>query len=452
MISVNQYNRFMNLVSISNYITLVKNIISIIFSWCKLRPIVSTFFSLFLSLLVWGIWPQKNSNYEFESITRGDVEETITAVGSLTPFRTVKVGAETSGLVSQVLVDVNQRVEKGQLLAVIETDRLAASVQQFQSSLAAARSEILQAEAQVARRAAETRRARLELVRIRALSDRGFVTQRSLELAETEAARETAEERSAVAKVESAKAQLSRAAAQLADAKTTLSRSRIIAPISGIVVSRQVDPGQTLAANFQAPVLFEIVDDITNMMVRAEISEADIAAVANQQSARVTIEALGGRIVNGRVQQIRPQPVLSNGTVSYEVIIGVDQVSARILPGMTATVDIIVARAKSAIRVPVAALNFRPPALDVSYVPVIESFNISVAPSKGGGPPVQAKSEVRRSFEPDDGTPAVWRIDSSASRGLIRVPVQLGIQGDSMVEVRSADLQIGDKIAVGIGR
>jgi len=418
--------------------------------WARRHPFKALSLLLLLFILVQIFWPGAAPEYRSSLVTRGPVERTVTAAGRLMPLRTIRVGAETSGLVTEVLVDVNQRVEQGQLLAVIEPDRLAAGVSQAQSTVSAARAAIEQAEAMIARSRADTIRFAAEHGRLQALHARGFVSRRSLEVAQADMLRARADERAAVAQSSSARSNLSRAEAQLADTRTAFARSRIVAPMAGIVVSRQVDPGQTLATSFQTPVLFEIVDDLRSMQLQANVSEADIGAVALGQPARISIDALGENVLSGRVRQVRPQPTDDNGAITYQVIIDLGRVPARLLPGMSATVDIVVSRAPRSMRVPAASLSYRPPATDGSILPRVESFRVTASPSRGGGgPPVKATREVVQTEAPDDGQPAVWRLDDRAPRGLVRVRVRVGIRGDDMVEIVGGDLQVGDRVAVG---
>lgn len=418
------------------------------------RPRLSVIVTLIALLVAWSWWPVPKPEYQMANVTRGDVERSVVSSGRLRPLQTVKIGAEASGLVSQVLVDVNDHVQQGQLLAELEPVRLDASVRQAEAQVALARANVIQAEAAITRGLTGVTDARRNNERLQQLYKRGFVAKRELENAETLNQRAVADVKGAGGQMASARAELARAEALLADARTVRARGRIISPIAGVVISRQVDPGQTLASNFQAPVLFEIATDLSHMRIEASINEADIGQVRVGQTVRFVIEAFPTRNFLGTVSQVRPQAIDAGNVISYTVIIEVFDKNARLLPGMSAHVEILTAIAKEAIRVPLSAIGFTPVLAGERWlIPKISSINVSVAPSGGGGNgPISTTREVRSSGAPADGRPTIWRADADAPGGLVAVPVKLGIRGDEMVQIVGGDVKVGDRIAIGRAR
>jgi HlyD family secretion protein len=366
-------------------------------------------------------------------------------------MRTIKIGAETSGLVSEVMVDVNDQVRPNQVLARIEPVRLDAAVQQANAQISSARASVLQADASIARSAATVTETARTRERARKLSQRGFISANGLNAAEAEADRAVADHRGAYAQAASARAELQRAQAQYADARTTLSRSLIVSPIAGIVISRQVDEGQTLASNFQAPVLFEIATNLDRMRVEANVNEADVGRVSVGQVARVKAESYPTEELRGEVAQIKPQASDTGGIITYVVIVEVSNPDRRLLPGMSATVEIVTASREKVVTVPLAALNFKPPAEGTGWaIPQVKSVRVQRGngPSKG---PISVQRTVEPAPEKDASVnTTVWRIDPESPRGAVPVPVKIGLRGTGVAEIVAGDLKVGDLVAIGV--
>lgn len=419
--------------------------------WQMLRrwPRLSLFGVVVIALFAWIYWPSSDQEYRTVVVTRGVVERTVIASGRVRPTRTVRIGAETSGMVLSVLADVNDVVGRGQLLAEVEPVRLEASARQAEAQVSLARATVLHADALIARSGATVNETRREQERLGILAARGFATARSLENAESAGERALADARAATAQAATAQAELRRALAQLSEARAALMRSRIVSPISGVIISRQVDPGQTLAASFQTPVLFEIAADLDRMQVEAQVNEADIAEVAVGQLARISVEAFPRDKLNAVVSQIRPQASDTNGIISYVVVIEVANRGRRLLPGMSANVEIVTARSGRVPHVPVSALNFRPPPASGGLgIPRVQSVRFRSSP-RGGGAPVSIRRDTREMPQPGGG-PVVWRIEPGAPRGIVPVPVRLGVRGDVSAEILGDDIKIGDRLAVGL--
>lgn len=272
-------------------------------------------------------------SYRTAAVTRGDLKVQVTATGSLNSFLTVQVGTQVSGTVARLFVDFNSRVKKGQIVALLDTMLLHAAVVDARASL-------VKADAQLTLSAQNC-------ARTRALFAKGLVAQADLDAAVSDSAS------SASAKA-SAKAALDRAV-------INLNYATITSPITGVVINRAVDVGQTVAASFNTPTIFTIADDLTKMQVQASIDEADIGQVKVGQVANFTVDAYPARTFVGTVSQIRLQPTTVQNVVTYTVMIDVDNKDMALLPGMTANVTIDVQKADSVLQVPVAALKFTPP-------------------------------------------------------------------------------------------
>lgn len=266
-------------------------------------------------------------------VERGDVTVTVTATGTLNALTTVQVGTQVSGTINRILVDFNSQVKQGQVIALLDTTYLAAAVEDASASLE--RNEI------------QVNQTKREFDRIKILFDEKVVAQADYDQALS--AYETA-----VSSTRSAKANLNRA-------KINLKYATITAPIAGVIVSRAVDVGQTVAASFNTPTLFTIANDLTKMQLQASIDEADIGKIKVDQEVSFTVDAFENQVFNGTVQQIRLQPTVLNNVVNYTVIIDVPNPDMKLLPGMTANITIKIAEANGVLKVPASALRFRPP-------------------------------------------------------------------------------------------
>lgn len=278
----------------------------------------------------------------------GTLTVLVTATGTVQPRRLVEVSSELSGIVREVLVDFNSRVEKGQLLARLDTARLEARLASARARLQAARAKVVEAEATLAEK---TR----DLERKRELVARRVAPPSDLDLAQA------AHERASAA-LESAKADVAVAEAELRLAQVDLDKASITAPIDGVVLHRNVDPGQTVAATLQAPRLFTIAEDLAQMEVQVDVDEADVGRVRPGQSATFTVDAWPDRKFPATIRDVRFASELQAGVVTYKAILDVDNRELLLRPGMTANAEIAVETVENAILVPNAALRFVPPA------------------------------------------------------------------------------------------
>lgn len=276
--------------------------------------------------------PEKPVEYKTDAVKHMDLTKSISASGTLQAVESVQIGSQVSGQVKDVYVDFNSQVKKGQLLAVIDTAQLQSRVAQSQASLASAEATLKQAEADYNR---QKRLAAADLV------------------ADKDAQDADAARAKAIASV-----QLQRAALQ--SDRSNLSYAEIRSPIDGIVINRTVDPGNTVAASFSAPNLFVVANDLSRLEIRILVDEADIGAVREGQEANFTVDAFPDEMFEGRVSQVRKQPVTSANVVTYEVIAIANNPGSRLLPGMTANVDVVTEQHPNVLAMPMTGLRWRP--------------------------------------------------------------------------------------------
>ncbi len=309
-----------------------------------------------------GLWwrranePPPEPRFLTKPIEVRDIVEKVESTGRLKPLREVQVGAQVSGRVVEVHVDFNSRVKRGDLLAEIDPQLFGAQVGQVGGQLAAAQANLERAKSQVS--ATNT-----ELERLKALVAEGIATQAELDQAKSAAD-------VAQSDVAAASATIDGLRSQLRSARTTLAYTKIYSPIDGLVIHREVEPGQTVAASFAAPVLFIIAEDLSKMQVLADIDEADVGKVAEGMSAKVTVDAFMGEAFEGRVTQIRYSPTEVQGVVTYSAVVDVDNPELKLRPGMTATVAIVTREESQVLAAPNAALRFKPEDKERDFSPL----------------------------------------------------------------------------------
>ena len=289
--------------------------------------------------IAYGAWYYRQQvleeapRYQTSRVARGDLAQVVTASGQLNPVTMVEVGSQISGIIQQLLVDFNSTVTKGQVIARIDPATYEANAIQAEGNLANAQAALELAQVEE-RRAKTLRRDKLN----------------------TEADYDNA-----LAALHQAEANVKIKDGAMKSARVDLARCMIYSPVDGMVLSRNVDVGQTVAASLSAPTLFVIANDLTKMQIEANVAEADIGMVAERQDADFTVDAFPGQTFHGKVKQIRNTPKTDQNVVTYSTIIEVSNPELKLKPGMTATVSIIVARREDALWVPNAALRFRPP-------------------------------------------------------------------------------------------
>src|SRR4030043_1512553 len=337
--------------------------------------------------------------FRTDKVTKGDIVMSVTATGTVNPVTTVLVGTQVSGTIKDIYVDFNTPVKKGQLIALIDPALFEAQVNQAKANLFSAKANLEKAEAILID-------AKRTMDRNKELFSKNLIAQSDLDTAET--SYETAK-----ASVSAAKSQVAQTEAALSLAETNLHYTKIVSPVDGIVVSRNVDVGQTVAASFQTPTLFTIAQDLTKMQIDTNVDEADIGKVSVGQDVEFTVDAYPDLIFKGKVWQVRNAPITVQNVVTYDVVINVDNPELKLKPGMTANVSIIISTKKDVLKIPNAALRFKP------------SEKGPAAPEKKG--------------------PGVWILEKDKPK---RIPVSPGISDGNYTELVSGDLKGGQEVIV----
>lgn len=300
-----------------------------------------------LLLAVW--WTAGNENavqYQTTEVVHGDLTVTVTATGVIQPVNQVDVGTEISGTVEKVEVDFNDRVTTGQVLARLDTDQLSARLRQSKAALSLAKASVMEAQATLL----ETR---TKLSRAKDLQKKQLTSPEQVDTVQAAYDR-------ARAGLERARAQVTQAEAQVDNDQTALVKAEIRSPIDGIVLKRQIEPGQTVAASLQTPVLFTLAENLAQMELNVAVDEADVGMVKEGQAAVFRVDAYAERSFPARISQVRFAPQTVDGVVTYETILSVNNEDLSLRPGMTATAEIIVRELKDVLLVPNAALRFAP--------------------------------------------------------------------------------------------
>jgi HlyD family secretion protein len=302
-----------------------------------------------------GVWfwrakftAPKPPSYVTAPVERGDLRETVTATGTLSPVDSVEIGAEVTGRVTKVTVDINDRVKKDQVLVEIDTEQLQARVEESQAQLQSA-------QASQRNSSATVKEAESKAVRAREMHSKGLISDQDLETAEATLDR-------AKASVSTSSAQTTVAVAGLKSAKTSLGKAIIKSPIDGIVLARSVEVGQTVTSGFQTPVLFTLARDLSQMQLDIDVDEADVGTVHEGLAATFVVDAFPKRVFQSKLLKLGNLPKASTTVVTYQATLSVDNPDLVLKPGMTATATIVTSEVKGVLSVPNAALRFEPPA------------------------------------------------------------------------------------------
>ncbi len=359
--------------------------------------------------------------YIAEPLARGDITLSVSANGTLQPVRHVNVGSELSGTVQAVRVDVNDRVKRGQVLIELDPAKLKDQVQHARAALASAQAQRTQAEATA--REAKAQLARLEEVFKQ--SQGGIPSLTDMDAARATAARSQAAVLSANAAVDQAQATLS-------TNSTNLSKAAIVSPMDGVVLSRQVDPGNAVAASLQAVTLLTIAQDLRAMKLEVNVDEADVGVLQAGQSATFTVSSYPGRRYPGTVQRVAYGSTKTDNVVTYTTTLGVDNSDLTLRPGMTATASIVAVERKGVLRVPNTALRFMP--ATASATPASGSITSKLMPRPPAAAPKTAKLDRR------GGARQIWVLDQGEPRA---IAVTTGISDGRMTEVSGEGLREG---------
>ena len=366
--------------------------------------------------------PKSPYKLEKARVERGDVTGRVTATGTITALVTVQVGSQVSGRIAELNADFGQRVTRGQVIAKLDARMFAAQAEQGRANREAAAGDLEKARAQA-------EEAEKKLKRTQTLADQNLVAGAELDTAVMTA-------KAARAAVAAASGNRSQATASYNQAKVNLGYTTIVSPINGIVISRNVDVGQTVAASLQAPTLFTIAEDLSKMQVHAAVSEADVGRLEPGMPATFVVDAYPDRKFKGVIRQIRDAPQTLQNVVTYDAVVDVDNADLRLKPGMTANVTFVYAERKDVLRIPSAALRFRPP----------EELLAGVGKGSGGGGKKKKNKAASASTAASapasaSATKSVWAMDGEKLR---EVPVELGVSDGNKVEVKKGALGEGD--------
>ncbi|HWM89593.1 MAG TPA: efflux RND transporter periplasmic adaptor subunit [Thermoanaerobaculia bacterium] len=378
---------------------------------------------------------ETTSSYVTSPANIGDLVETVSATGTLKALDTVEVGSESSGTIREVLVDFNDRVEKGQVLATIDPEQAEARADEASAQLRAAFASVNRAQA-TAEESAQS------LARSRGLREAGLISEQDFDAAQATARR-------AQADVASARAQATVAEAALAESRSNLQKTAIRSPIEGIVLSRAVEPGQTVAASFQTPVLFTIARDLTDMALHVQVDEADVGKVREGQTATFTVDAYPQREFASQVVSLRNVATAAENVVTYEAVLAVDNAELLLRPGMTATASVVTDSKEDVLLVANAALRFTPPEVAAAeqggrqgglFLPGISQRGPRGGQRQQGQQSGDSSREKRAS-----GT--VWVLRQGQP---VSVPVTPGATDSRSTEISSPQLKAGDEVIVDI--
>ncbi len=365
--------------------------------------------------------------YRSAAIERGSVISLVTATGMINPVVSVQVGTQVSGMIKSLHADFNSVVKAGDIVAVIDPEPFRARREQAASNLEMSKANVARAKTDLAQR-------QRELDRVKSLVAQQFVSQNDVDVAATNF-------QAAEAQVNVAGAQVKQAEAALNAAELDLKYTVIRSPVNGIVVARNVEVGQTIAASFATPNLFLIALDLTKMQVDTNVSESDIGGIAEGKEATFTVDAYPGSPFSGTIRQVRLAPINVQNVVTYNVVVSVENQDLRLKPGMTANVSIIVAQRDAVLRVPNAALRFTPP-----IASQFERSALEGKPTKVQGAE-QAAGVGKGGMAP---TRTIWK--QGLSGELEPVHVQTGISDGLATEIVSEELSEGALVVVGIDR
>ncbi len=325
----------------------------------------------------------KAPNYTTASVSRGTIRALVEATGTINAVTTVQVGSQVSGTISRLNADFNSQVKKGQVIAQIDASIFEGNLLQARADLENARANAAAARANLEKAKSAAVQAKADYGRTQALAKEGVFSQQQLEV--TKAAAESAEAsvNAAAAQVTQANAQVNQRAAAVSVAKTNLDHTTIMAPVDGIVINRSVDVGQTVSASLSAPTLFTIAQDLTKMLVYTKTDESDIGRIRSGQPVTFKVDAFPTEGFRGRVLEVRMNATVVQNVVTYDTVIEFDNPERKLFPGMTAYVTIPVATAKDVLKIPNAALRFRPDLKPEEIRALYEKHGIHE--SRGGG-------------------------------------------------------------------
>ena len=385
-------------------------------NWWKWILVIAVAVGGWFAFAAWKRSQEPPPSWNTSPAAIGTIRSTVSASGTLSPVVNVSVGAQVSGRIEALFADFNDEVVEGQLLARIDQSVYRANVDQAGARVQSATASLREAQAN----ASLTEKT---LTRMRQLVDQDLIARAELDTAE-------ANHLVATARVMSARSSLQEAQASLDNARANLQYTEIYSPVSGVVLSREIDVGQSVQASFEAPTLFQIAEDLSRMQVNSSVAESDISQLRAGMAARFTVDAHAGRVFEGVVREVRLAAAEESNVVTYDAVINVENEDRALYPGMTATIDFVVEQRDDVLTIPNAALRFSPPEGTVCAAHASDDGNPDGAPA----PPNAGRSSHRQ----------LWLANDEGE--LHCVLVKLGITDGSRTEIVEGELKEGDEL------
>jgi len=395
--------------------------------WRSWRVLGMAIIMIFAVGFGYAFWAGGNASgiaqYKSESVSRGGLTVTVTATGTVEPTNEIEISSELSGMIKSVNVDFNDEVKLGQVLAELDTDKLEAQVAHTRATLVAKQAKLLELEATRTEK-------KNEYERVKPLARRGYSSQSDLDVAKAAYDR-------AVALVASGAADVAVAEADLNLDETNLKKACICSPINGVVLKRNVDPGQTVASSFQTPVLFTLADDLREMQLEVDVDEADIGKVKEGNKARFTVESFQNQDFPAQISELRFAPETVDGVVTYKAVLTIDNSELLLRPGMTATAEINVQTVEDVLLIPNAALRYAPPADTAT------SSGKSIIQSILPRPPRLAG--VAKIEQTKNGERSIWVLRDDTP---VSVSVRTGVTDGVKTQILEGKLRLDDRVIV----
>jgi len=381
-------------------------------------------------------------------VEEGDIRDTVESTGTVNAVVNVLVGSQVSGTIARLAADFNSRVHKGDIIATIDSRLFLGTLQQAEADLESARANVLASEANLRRSEATQAQMKAELERSNGLAIKGLLSQAELGLARANFETADATVAAAQAMVRQAKGQVSQKAAAVAVARTNLEYTVIRSPIDGVVVARNVDVGQTVAASLQAPTIFTIAQDLTKMLLYAKVDESDVGRIRGGQHVTFKVDAFPQEQFQGTVREIRMNPTTVQNVVTYDTVIEFDNPDLKLFPGMTAYVTIPVATVEKVLKVSNAALRYKPPMPPERVRALYAKYGIDdkgLPTLRDGFRPSSAGASQEGALR--DHSAVVWKLPAAGP--IVPVKIIVGITDHTFTEVRSVvtgSLTPGDQV------
>ena len=395
-----------------------------------------------------------DSEYFTAKVERGDIRQVIEATGTINPVTSVQVGSQVSGMISKLYVDFNSKVTKGQVIAEIDPKLFQGAVLQAQADLQNSEALLAASKANLAKDQATLQQNKLDYNRALALQEQAVNSQQQLDQAKATYDAITAQVGSDRATIQQAEAQVAQKTATLKVAQTNLDYTIIRAPINGTVVARNIDIGQTVAASLQAPTLFMIALDLTKMQVYAKTDEGDVGQIRPGQKADFQVDAFPKEMFHGVVFQVRMNATSIQNVVTYDTIVNFDNPELKLFPGMTAYVSIPVALVNDVVKIPNAALRYKPDLAAEKVQELYNKYGVAIAPSAPAAPAASQPSTSGReravpkpSSAGSSGLAVVWKLLPDTS--LRPVQVHIGLTDHTYTALTAGDLQPGEELVTG---